>query len=575
MTKNLMITLAVVLVVVGTVYLLFYQPDEIVTVDISFSEYLPADTVAVFSLRNINSMVDNFPDTAIGQFFDKNNMARIMAELEAGPDDIQAYKAGYDRLFAALHHPAFRMVFGDDVDLAILPVDKSLFNIDFTKALQQSFLLMATSNVADMLEILSTKILTKTVEEFAHGSLIMTRITLDDGSFVFAYTDQSRLLVALEPGMIAQALTQRESGVGLAENEHFIAAVKFWQQAPVKLVQSRAFIQGDFIRKMLLEADNKEVQRIGQYLQGIHFVASVGGRNQDRWQQESMTAYSYDALDPLIRASVGLSMTNKNETLHMLSADPLAYGWLADLGTSSILEGLKTDQRLFTDLNAQLKNELGVSLEQLLQSFGSQGGMGLNRIVQSGIFPLPELVFAVQVKDRELIYNVLNKIRAKMSAQGLVVEYKEVNGQTIYSWPILPGEAAQPAIVLTDDMLYLTNGISSMKEMITLKQEGTTLLEPMKEALGVDLTAKIKDANSGVFVFWPARLSAQLDGVASWAVSIIESSEGVHVGFLKDELLRVLGSSEVIVLTSSLTRERGYSSMIIVDRQVDQIPETQ
>ena len=567
MKKGIMIALVLMFVGVSAAYFLMRPPGDIVTVDTGFAEYLPADTIAVISLRNLNDTVDNFPDTATGKFLDKETMTRILTDMGAETVDIQAYNDGHDKVFEVLHNPAFRMIFGDDVDLAVLPVDKALFIADINKALKQSLLILATTNSADIIGIFSTKILKKSVEEFTHGSLVMTRITLEDGSFVFAYTDKNRLLVALEPLVIEKSLKQRGAETVLAKNKNFLDAVKFWEQVPVESVRSRAFIQSDFIRQVLLEAENEEVRQIGQYLSGIHFLASVGGRNQDRWQEESMAAYSYDELDPLIKESVKLTLDSNNETLHMLSVNPLVYSWMADISTSSFLEGMKTDKEQYAAIDAQVKKELGVSLEKLVKSFGPQSGMTLNKIVQTGMFPLPELVFAVQIMDRELVDNALSKVREKMSARGMVVEQTEVNGQIIYSWPILPGETAQPAMILTNNMLYLSNGLFSLQKIIALEKEGKKLPEATGKKLGPDLSAMVKEANSGALLLWPACLSVQLEGVAGWAASMIEASEGVKAGFLKDELLRFVGSSEVIVFTSSLTREHGYGSLVVVDNQ--------
>ena len=567
MKKVLIVALVLITVGVGAAYFFMCPHGKGVTVDTSFAEYLPADTVAVISVRDLNGMVDNFPDTAAGKFLSKETMTRILTDMGAGAKDAQVYSDGYNKVFEVLHNPAFRMVFGDDADLAVLPVDKALFTTDIKKAMEQSLLLLATTSSADIIETFATKILKKSFEEFKHGSLTMTRITLEDGSFVFTYTDKGRLFVALDPLVIEKALKQRAAGTGLASAQNFIDAVKFWEQAPVERVNYLAFVQGDFIRQMLLEAEYTEIQRVGQYLNGMHFFASVSGSNQGSWQEESVAAYAYDELDPLVRESVDEAMAGKNETLNLLNVNPLAYSWVADMSTASALEGMRADEEVYAEMDAQVKKELGVSIEDLSKAFGPQGSMTLNRIVQGGMFPLPEMIIAVKIGDRELVANILELLKGKMSEQGLVIEQREEQGKTIYSWPILPGEAAQPAIVLTDDMLYISNGLTGLKKTIALGEEGKKIPESMEKVLGADLSGKIKNANSGVFVLWPARLSVQLEGFANWAVPMIESSGGVSVGFLKDELLRLIGSSEVIVFSSSVTRERGYGSFIVMDHQ--------
>ncbi|RUM38696.1 MAG: hypothetical protein DSY57_02150, partial [Desulfobulbus sp.] len=110
----------------GSAY--FFSRTKSPAMDTAYAAYLPPDTLAVVSLRDLSGLTDIFPKTALGHFLSKETMGAILADMHADKADIDGYAKGYDQVFSVLHNPGFRMVFGDDVELAWISTDPGMFS---------------------------------------------------------------------------------------------------------------------------------------------------------------------------------------------------------------------------------------------------------------------------------------------------------------------------------------------------------------------------------------------------------------------------------------------------------------
>ena len=555
-----LLVMAAVLVTAGSMYF-FLQPPDTAT-DTGYADYLPADTLVTISLRDINGLSDSFPETALGKFLSKDTMAAILSDMQVEAEIIRTYQDEYDQFFAILNNPAFRMIFGDDVDLALLSVDVDGFAENPEQTMVQSLIMQATTSSSKTLETLARTFLKSDVEKFQHGELEFTRIRLEDDGFLYTYNQGNRLFLALDPLAIERCVAARLSGETLQRQENYLAALEFRRNASVDRVYSMGFIQLDRLRPYLLASADEEVQEIVHYLQGLHFFTSVGGRVEGGWKIESTGTYTYDDLDPAMRELVD-SASQKNTSLHLLGKNSLAYSWSSSFGAQSILEALSTtDPEQYNTIDQQLQQELGFSLEQVIKAFGPQYGMVLQEIVQGGMFPLPKMVLFLQVGDHQVAEAVLDQIRKRVAERGMAGEQQEhVGSHTIYSWALLPGEATTPAVMLTEDILYLANGPSSLKQIVTTKQKGDELSPAVREILGAALTTQVEAANNGVFILRPSRFAAQVKAAADWLAGLSSETSGISIEVLKDELLKLLQSAEVAVFVSDLFPDRAVATV--------------
>jgi hypothetical protein len=161
------------------------------------------------------------------------------------------------------------------------------------------------------------------------------------------------------------------------------------------------------------------------------------------------------------------------------------------------------------------------------------------------------------IRDRKIAETALNGLRRKITGYGLASEEQEVvAGSTIYSWPVLPGDAAQPAMVLTDSMLYLASSKQPLKDILTGKAATTSLAATVAEKLGPELSARISRANFGSVVLYPERMARQSGDMIDWMAGILATTKNISISRLSREWRQLMQSTELIAITTDLTKEQ-------------------
>ena len=128
---------------------------------------------------------------------------------------------------------------------------------------------------------------------------------------------------------------------------------------------------------------------------------------------------------------------------------------------------------------------------------------------------------------------------------------------------MLPGDAAQPAVVVTDSMLYLANNKQMLKEALTANTAADTLAEPVKAQLGPQLSERFQRANVGSFVMYPERMSAQVGDLMDWVTGILSTSKNLSLSRLSREIVQLMKSTEFITVTTDISKEKGDWSMVV------------
>jgi hypothetical protein len=166
--------------------------------------------------------------------------------------------------------------------------------------------------------------------------------------------------------------------------------------------------------------------------------------------------------------------------------------------------------------------------------------LAVSEVVNVGLFPLPKLVLFAQIQQPKMARKLIDRLRQKMAERGLSEKVTESNGHPIYSWSLLPTEAAHPALALTDTMLYFANGEAALKAL--LAEEGKGLSSPVRDLLGTELSAQFSTANSSAFAVRPAQLAAEAQKVANWAVMAFSASGSQSAKQLREALVKLMQS---------------------------------
>ncbi len=519
-----------------------------------YARYLSQDTLGVVSLTHLNTLTDSFPGSPLGRFLGKETMASILLELGADQQVAAEYGALYDTVTDICNNPAFRTVFGDDSVVAVQGIDLAELERNPEAEIKNSLVVFATTAAPGALDMFARLVLSDTVTSETVGEFSLTRITLDIDEVIYGLSDKGTVLLAYDPQVLVDCMAVRRSEISLLQLPSFGLAESFWQRVNDESTYSRAFLNISAFYELLNGVDEQQVQEFTQYFQGVDYIASTAFQTAEGMEIDTRAGYRYDQLHDVIKGTIG-SAAVSNTSLHLLTEKTLFYDWSATLSREAIMASFSSaDPEHREQLDTILKQELGVSLDELLQVLGPQYGGVLTEIVNSGFFPIPKLVLFLEIRDPVRGKVILDRLREKVNAMGMVREQREVvNGKTIYYWPVLPGEATQPALLLHDNMLYLANGRSALADILIQEKAQGKLPQPMADLLGSDLSGQLTTANSGAVVLYPKRLAVELGDGVDWLTNLMYATKGISVNTLSKEMLVLMESVEVMVLSSKMT----------------------
>ena len=556
MNKRVGIILAVVAVVATAgFYLLNVSKKEDAG---SYAAFLPQDTLATVSLTHLQKISDTFADSPLGHLLAKETMGGILQELEVEGQVVATYNKTYDDMVALMNNPAFLSVFGDDTALAILSPDLARLKGDPQSEIERSVVVFATTAVSGALESFAKLIMSDTVTTEVVDNVNLTKIEVDDGEIIYGAAVKGTVLLSYAPQTIVACLEAEGSELTLEKSAPFLAAKQYWQSIEAETVYSRMFVNSDALMGLLAGAEESEVSYMASYLEGITYFSSLTYQQGEELRSDSRAGFEPGNLHPALQAALD-EQAEQNTSLNLLNEKTLIYDWSSSLSAEVMRHSLAAgDEQEIAELDTVIQQELGMSFAQLLQAVGPQYGFVVNQIVNSGFFPVPKVVAFVEVRDSTQATTLFNTMREKISQTGFAEEQKvEANGQTVYYWSVLPGEATQLAMVLTPTMLYAANGKSVLVDMLNQGIDATTIGAPVAASLGDELKSQVEAAGLGTFIVYPARLGKELQDVAGWLFSTLTATQGVSASKLGEEIINMMLAYEVVAMTTTLTAEHG------------------
>ena len=528
-----------------------------------YGDWLPPGTLATVNLTDLNSLASSFPATPLGRFLSRESMDSILAGLRVDPGKIARYNHFLDTVARVVTNPAFRAVFGDDAAVALLSPDPRQLRRFPEEELRRSLVVFATSSSSRTMERLARLILGGKVSREVIDTVDMTRISLDDGTTVYAYIRDSALLMAMDPHSIITCLRTRDGqGRTLQQNASFAAARSFWKQARGRLLLD-SYVSLPGLRRLLRGTNGEGKGTMVRALAGMTYLAASVRRGTGELWLVSRAGFHRQELDRQVLA--GFAAATTNTTLGLITPQILGYTW------SSLFDQLMLDRALAwsagggrgrQEADARLRRQFGIPLARVQAAFGPQYGFILERIVNGGLFPVPQGVLFVQVRDHAAAAEVVAALRRDLARRGMTGDEKRTaQGETIYSWPLLPGEATRPALVLTGHMLYLANGRPLLQKILARRPDAPLPAEAAR-VMGSDMSRRFSDANYGAGMIRPARLAGQIAPAADWLARVVASANQVSLQPLNRELLTLLRSLE-IVTGASRVEENSVSSEIM------------
>ncbi len=529
-----------------------------------YAAYLPQETLATVSLLDLKGLSEEFSTTALGMRFAKPAVHGVLTELGTSPEVLQGYDDLYDGLAEVLTNPAFRQVFGDDAVAALLAPDPVQLEKDPGKELERSLLIFATSSVTGPIDSFARLVMSKNFSNETVEGLAMTRILLDDEQeAIYGYAHKGVLILAYAPERIVAAVRQQTEAGSLQESKGFVRAGALWTDSAAERVYARAYFNLTALAGLMNGFDDQTARDSAALLQGFQGISSqiVGQKGELRIINQF--DYTFAALNPLVQQQYQ-SLSDTNQSLGLLAGKMLAYYWVSTVDQESF-KGLaaKVDEEQYKRSNAAMEKEFGLSIEEMVAAVGPQAGLVVRDIVSAGWFQLPRVILFLQVRDHEIVQQLVNRLRENMASQGYGAEQQEeVNGHSIYYWTMLPFEAAQPALVLTDTMLYIANGKSSLEALFTGVHSMEEVPAKLAKELGTELTGTVGQSNYSTFIMRPARLANEAQEAVNQLSKMLSMSKGVSIHKLMEEILTLMRSVELVTATTRIEENSTRSDIV-------------
>ncbi len=556
--------LSALVVLLAVVAFLFLRPGREAGPRTWYADYLPPSTLATVSLRDLNGLTATFPASPLGRFLSPATMGRILAGLGSAPETIRAYEKLHDAVARVMTNPAFRAIFGDDAVIAMLPPDPDRLRQEPEQELNRCLVAFATSSSSKTMERLARLIMGNKVTRESVGGQELTRIRLGSGDTVYAWSRGRALLVARSPEPLLACIRVRDGQAPTLQQEtSFAAARAFWRSEQQGRPLLASFVSVPRLRALLGGLPDGPGRDLEPWFHGMDYFSSLVRRGKGEVRVISRSGYRFGALDTRVRKI--LAATSKNRALHLVSNDILSYCWTSSLDETMLRQMLQaSDSTRYRQLDLRTQQELGVPLARVLAAFGPQYGIILNRIVESGLFPVPQLTFFVQVRDRQTARTVLDALRRDLARRGTAPEETEVvAGTTIHSWPVLPGEATRPAVALTGEMLYIANGRPILRAILANPRSPEALAPAVAETMGPEMAARFVHADYSALFVRPARLAGQVRGLAGWLARLVAASNNISLEPLNREVLQLLRSVAMVAAATDLEKNSASSEVVI------------
>ncbi|PID72267.1 MAG: hypothetical protein CSB34_03005 [Desulfobulbus propionicus] len=562
MNKRIVTILVVVMLAAGAgVYgMKFFRSGE----QVSYAAYLPQDTIATISLTHLKELKATFATSPLGKFLAKDTMAAILDELQAQPETITNYNKAYDDVAEVMHNPAFLSVFGDDTSLGILPPNVAALDATPEEEVKRSLVVFATTAASGALESFAKLVVSDSVSTEQVEGKKLTKIRVDEQVTIYGVADSGTVLLSYNPQTLVRCLQIKESGQTLATTSAFQAAEAFWQKGQAGTVYSRSFVNPVSLQKLFEGAEATEAKDIAAYLNGFTFIASLSFAQGDTLYSDSKAGFVKEQLHEWIKAAID-DQVDANNTLHLLTESSLLYDWSSALSPEMMLSSFKAgDAKQAEELDLMMQQNLGVSLEELFSAIGPQYGFLIQDIVNTGVFPVPKMVAFVEARDRQKMHMIFDALRKQINHSGFTQEQQlDAGGQTVYYWSLLPGEATQLSMMLTENMLYVANGSSALKDIALSGSPHDKLSPAVAAKLGKAFSAQVEAGGFGTLMLYPAQLAQDLQEVAQWLFNTLSATQGVSAFRLGQEILKLMEAYEVLGVTSSLNDESAESQFIL------------
>ena len=479
MKKIVILIVVLGLVAIGTSYFLKTAHKEVKP-----AKLLPADTLLMVELVNLEKSIDGFKSGKLGQKLNEIDLTGVMQDLEVPIKAIEEYEKTKSAVLSTLDSMLFKELFGQETVLAILPLKiDNLAPEGLKKALGSLVLISRPKSSAELVEFVS-RILTKNLkfQTEVYAGYEIKSFELDYDITVHYSLADGLLVATLDRQAIINCLDLRKNQQpSLDQNEYY-------QNLRSKLASSgtKTFVYNNTkkmhesilnISRLIIKKE--EFSDTERSLAGFKGLKAIGYASYDDdselLQNRILVMIDKKGLEP-VYAKVYCSKPGENKTLQFVPDNTLVYYWANNLYLKSFWDIYFENQYLNDEekksMKTSLEKEIGAGFDEVLQAFGNQFGLILTDINTGGLFPIPKLTFFVEIANQDTTAKLMDSVTQK---SGMVLQKEEFNDIKI-RYIILPfGNDVQPAYAFFNGFCIVSINHQLIKDIISTYKNGDNI----------------------------------------------------------------------------------------------------
>ncbi|MCD4764531.1 MAG: DUF3352 domain-containing protein [Desulfobacterales bacterium] len=479
MKKIVILIVVLGLVAIGTSYLLKPALKEVKP-----AKLLPADTMLMVELVNLEKSIDGFKSGKLGQKLKEIDLTGVMQNLEVPIKAIEEYEKTKSAVLSTLDSMLFKELFGQETVLAVLPLKiDHLTPEGLNKALGSLVLISRPKSSAELVEFAS-RILAKNlkfqtevyaeyeIKSFELDSDITVHYSLADGLLV-ATLDRQAIKTCLDLRKNQQpSLDQNEYYRNLRSKLASPGTKTFVYNNTKKMYESILNIS----RLIIKEEEFSDTERSLAAFNGLKAIGFASyDDGSDLLQDRTLVMIDKKGLEP-VYAKAYCSEPGENKTLQIVPDNTLVYYWANNMYLKSFWDIYFENQYLNDEekesMKTSLEKETGVSFDEVLQAFGNQFGLILTDINTGGLFPIPELTFFVETANQDTVAKLMDSVTQK---SGMVLQKEEFNDIKI-NYIMLPfGNDVQPAYAFFNGFCIVSINHQLIKDIISTYKNGDNI----------------------------------------------------------------------------------------------------
>lgn len=263
-------------------------------------------------------------------------------------------------------------------------------------------------------------------------------------------------------------------------------------------------------------------------------------------------------------ASIYTCPSQKNETINFVPKEVLGYQWSNCFQLDHYWRQIKKEMtRIEASASKvdEFEEKIGLSIEDdILPTFGDEIGGYVSDIQMGGFFPIPKLLFFVEIKNRSKAEYLLGRLKDHPFAMFRDEKYK---GIPIKYLALPLGESLQPGYCFLDDYLLIATSRQLLKDSIDASGNAAISLAANPDFREVNFG--LTDKNRSVQFFKVGKIVEKVKGIVGWSNRWMASKERKAQAFQVGSEKPLEEARASIVVKESELKEIRDSIIILED----------